>query len=53
MNTYEKNLEKSLIRLQDDILDEYNRGLISHNEMVNMMNWTKRIIKAKVKNELV
>ena len=49
MNDYIVKLEKLLKTLQDDILDEYNKGSISHQEMVNVMNWTKRMIEAKKK----
>jgi hypothetical protein len=33
------NLEK----LQDLVLDAYNNGKISKNEMINILNWTLKI----------
>jgi len=34
-------------QFRDDILDEYNNKNISKKEMLNIMNWANRIIKAK------
>ena len=51
MNDYVTKLEKLLKGLQDDILDEYNRGTISHQEMVNIMGWTKKVIETKKEEE--
>jgi hypothetical protein len=45
-----KKIKELLIKLQDDILDEYNKGLISYDEMVNVMNWTKKVIERKDEN---
>ena len=49
MNDYVIKLEKLLKGLQNDILDEYNKGTISHQEMMNIMRWTKKVIELKKK----
>jgi len=41
------NLKKLMEQLQDDILDEYNKGNMSQEEMSKIMQWTKRIIETK------
>jgi len=46
----EQKLKTLLSKLQDDILDEYNKHEVSYDEMVKIMEWTKRIIEAKLKN---
>lgn len=49
MENNEKDLKKLLAKLQDDILDEYNKGEISYGEMVKIMTWTEKIIDSKIK----
>ena len=46
----EVRIDKTFRELQDDILDEYNKGNISKSEMENILVWCekmKKILKKK------
>ena len=55
MNFYEKEkqkskLEKTFASLQDDVLDEYNKGTISKEEMKNIIKWCEKMKQIKLKD---
>ena len=53
MNAYKKSkierLKILLKELQDEVLDEYNKGSISKSEMENILLWTNKMISRMVK----
>jgi hypothetical protein len=48
MNNITK-FKNSIGQLQDDILDEYNKGNISREEMSKIMQWTQKNIEIRKK----
>ena len=43
----DKQGKRSLEEFQDDILDKYNKGLISKKEMESLLTWSSRAIEHK------
>ena len=43
INNYKNNTDNLFAELQDDVLDEYNKGTISLKEMKNIISWCQKM----------
>jgi len=43
-------LDKLFYNLQDDVLDEFNRGTISKKEMINIIEWCQHMHDNLIEN---